>query len=174
MARKPRTVTVNDMKPLTPNMTRLTLGGDALSDFPAGFEGGYVKLVLADDDGQSRVRSFTVRALHEAPPELVLDMVAHAGEGPAADWLERTRPGDEVTINGPGACPRVNPDADWFVLAGDMSALPAISVNLQTLPADAVGHVVIEVISEHDKVELDKPDGIELHWIVNPQPARDN
>ena len=64
----------------------------------------------------------------------------------------------------------MNPSADWFFLAGDLSALPALSVNLERLPRDAKGYACIEIISEQDKLKLHTPPGIELVWVTNPQP----
>ena len=37
-------------------------------------------------------------------------------------------------VSGPGPKKLVDMNADWFLIAGDMSALPAISVNLEKLP----------------------------------------
>jgi NADPH-dependent ferric siderophore reductase len=42
-----------------------------------------------------------------------------------------------VGVTGPGG--RTLPDGDWFLLLGDQSALPAISVISERLPADARG-----------------------------------
>lgn len=174
MARAPRTVTVAKKDNLTPNMVRVTLTGDALADFPEGFEGGYVKLVLPDENERPTVRSMTVRDFTEATKELTLDMVAHGDTGPAAIWANRVACGEDVVITGPGACKAINLEADWFFLAGDMSALPAISVNLRSLPTDATGCVVLEIISDEDKLDLDLPDGVEVHWVVNPDPEKPN
>ena len=91
--------------------------------------------------------------------------------GPAARWASNVSIGDLVNIQGPGACKRLNHDADWFLLAGDMTALPAISVNLELLPKDAKGYAVLEVISEEDRIELNAPDGVEVIWVINPNPT---
>lgn len=169
----PRTLIVDRIHALTPNLTRVVLGGEALHDFPAGYESGYVKLVLEEDEGTA-MRSFTVRSFEPAARELVLDMVSHGDAGPAARWIRQVSLGDRVTVSGPGACKMVNTDADWFLLAGDMSALPAILCNLETLPLDAAGDIVLEVISEHDILPLEVPQGMNLHWVVNPDPASPN
>ena len=56
-----------------------------------------------------------------------------------------------------------------------MTALPAISVNLKRLPADARGHAVIEVIDRDDIQPLEAPANVDIHWLVNPHPGgRDN
>ncbi|XOV86079.1 MAG: siderophore-interacting protein [Pseudomonadota bacterium] len=174
MARQTRTVTVARKEAVSPNMMRVTLTGDALQDFPVGFDGGYVKLNLVDSSGKPAVRSYSIRSFSPAARELNLDMVAHGDTGPATAWAQHSRPGDEVAISGPGACQGINTAADWFLLAGDMSALPAISVNLAQLPPDAKGYAVLEVMSEADRLSLAAPPGLEIIWIINPDPESPN
>ena len=157
-------------------MTRVTLSGSELHDFPTDVEGGYVKLILAAAEEQVKptVRSFTVRKFCLENLALTLDMVSHGSTGPAGLWASQAEVGEKVTISGPGRCQMISLEANWFLLAGDMSALPAIKVNLATLSDNAKGHVFIEVISEEDKIELQRPAGIELHWIVNDAPELPN
>lgn len=170
MAKAVRQVVVNDKFALSPNMQRVILGGEGLADFPEGFEGGYIKLILPDDSPKPQVRSYTIRNFDPETCELAIDMVAHGDLGPAARWASQTNAGVTVDIQGPGACQPINVDADWFLLAGDMSALPAISVNIERLPKDAKGHLVLEIISDEDRIPLDVPAGMEVHWVVNPEP----
>ncbi len=173
MARALRSVNVTHREQLTPNMVRMTIAGESLSDFPEGFEGGYIKLVFPADE-KPVVRSYTIRQHDVSAKSIVMDMVAHGDTGPAAAWANRVKPGDSVDIQGPGPCQQIDTTADWFLIAGDMSALPAISVNLEKLPATAKGYVVLEVISEADQLELDLPEGIDLRWVVNPDPESVN
>ncbi|MBT3708480.1 MAG: siderophore-interacting protein [Gammaproteobacteria bacterium] len=173
MAKTARRVSVAKKQTLTPNMTRLVLEGTSLSDFPLGFEGGYIKLVLPDP-GKPTVRSYTVRSFEPSTPQLTIDMVAHGDTGPAATWANQVTEGTNIEITGPGACQPINANADWFLLAGDMSALPAISVNVSRLPQEAVGDVVLEVISAEDQLELNFPPGLNVHWVINPDPEAPN
>ena len=174
MAKDPRDVRVLQREAISPNLTRVVLIGDSLQDFPAGFEGGYVKLVLPNETDKPFVRSYTIRDFEPEAAKLTIEMVSHGDGGPAARWANRVADGESVTIIGPGAVQLINPDADWYLLAGDMSALPAIRVNLERLPDDAIGHVVVEVIDEDDKLELDMPRGMTLDWVVNPEPEQEN
>ena len=57
------------------------------------------------------------------------------------------------------------------MLAGDMTALPTISVNIEQLPAEAIGYVVIEVIDEADIQPLPTLAGLRVKWLVNPKPG---
>ena len=47
-------------------MIRVTLGGEAMRDFPPGFSGGYVKLMLApaSANGKAVIRTYTIRQQH--------------------------------------------------------------------------------------------------------------
>jgi NADPH-dependent ferric siderophore reductase len=173
VAKALRKVRVAAKQQLSPNMMRLRFGGTELTDFPTGFDGGYIKLVLNDAE-KPAVRSYTVRSFCDESKELTIDMVAHGDSGPAASWANRVQEGAEVEITDPGACQPISIDADWFILAGDMSALPAIGVNLSRLPKDATGDVVLEVISEKDKIELNIPKGLKVHWVINPDPEAPN
>lgn len=168
----PRDLSVTSVTDLTPNMRRITFGGDALADFPSDQDGAYVKLFLRSADGaEEGVRTYTVRRQHTAPPALDVDFVLHGDNGLASAWANRVKPGDSLKVGGPGARSEIAPDADWFFLVGDMTALPALSVNLESLPPDARGHAVVEIIDEADRQSLSAPAGIQIHWVLNPHPG---
>ena len=156
------------------NQKRVVFRGDDLARFPDDFEGGYVKLLFAEGSGDSakvRRRSFTVRAFDRATLSLTVDFAAHAPIGPAMRWLAEAEVGDSVRLMGPGPIKRIDPSADWLLFAGDMTALPAISVHLERLPASARGHVIIQVPSPEDRQAIERPSGVELHWIVETEPS---
>ncbi len=187
-SRMKRLLTVTEKHYITENMLRLTLTGDTLDIFPDGCEGGYVKLCF-DKQGHALqattllgagyiMRSYSIRAFDRQSNRLTIDMVDHTkhgeGEGPAAQWMASVQTADHIMIDGPGMVQRVDSSQEWVLLAGDMTALPAISVNLENLPDDAKGYAVIEVLSESDKQPLQCPQGIELHWVVNATPDQPN
>lgn len=169
----PRLATVTEIRKLTPNMRRISLCGADLNDFPKGQESGYVKLLLKQE-GQEVRRSYTVRQFDSESKILHLDFVLHADGGPASVWAEQAKVGSQIYLVGPGAKKLVDFSADWFLIAGDMTALPAISVNIEQLPADAKGYIAIEVASEADKQELSVPPGMELHWFINAHADHEN
>ena len=172
----PRNLAVIRKAYVTPNMLRVTLGGSELASFPEDSEGGYVKLQPAapGDSDKPLVRTYTIRSFHpptaDSEAELDIDFVTHEGEGPAAKWAMDCAPGDTIKVGGPGPRKSLDHTADWFLLVGDMSALPAISVNLERLPADAIGHVLLEVISPDDRQPLNVPPGMRVEWFVNATP----
>lgn len=172
----PRQLTVLSKKFVSPNMLRVTLGGEGLEGFPAGQQGGYIKLNLPNPDkpGKMLVRTYTIRAQREG--ELDVDFALHADTatghaGPATDWAMNAQAGDSVLVGGPGPAKPLPDAADFYLVAGDMTALPAISVNLAALPATARGFVALEAMSEEDRVALSAPEGVEVRWLINPQPG---
>ena len=166
----PRTLHVISSTVITPHMLRVTLGGSEIDSFPADQESAYIKLAFTvPGSDESLMRTYTVR--HQRADQFDVDFVLHEPAGPAAQWAKDARPGDRIVVGGPGAKKLVDNTADWFLIAGDMTALPALSVNLEQLPADAKGHAVIEVLDASDIQPLRHPAGVELHWLVNPHPG---
>ena len=173
----PRTLEVRRKEFITPHMLRVTLGGPGLDGFPDDSDGGYIKLRVAEPDGEAGkplVRTYTVRHYDAEARELDVDFVIHESDGPAADWAVTCKPGDEIKVGGPGPKKLLDFSADWFLLVGDMSALPAISANIERMEPDAKGYVLLEIIDEGDKQELDFPQNLEVEWIVNSNPEREN
>ncbi|MES1929079.1 Siderophore-interacting protein [Salinisphaera dokdonensis CL-ES53] len=169
----PRTLIVLANRALTPHMRRVTLGGDAMADFPADQASAYVKLMLPQPGLDKPVlRTYTVR--EQRADAIDIDFVVHDHGGPASRWAASARAGDTIDVGGPGPTKRLDSGADWFLLIGDMTALPAISANLEILPASAVGHAIIEVVDRDDIQSLVAPAGIQIDWLINPRPGEDS
>jgi len=165
----PRELEVIRTTSITKNMLRVTLGGEAMSGFPQNQESAYIKLIFPQEN-QARplMRTYTIRK--QRASEIDVDFALHQQTGPAASWAKKAKPGDRILIGGPGPKKIINLDADWFLLAGDMSALPAISVNLAQLPIKSKGYAIIEITSKDDIQQLSHPENIEIHWVINPKP----
>lgn len=157
---------------VTPNMLRVTLGGSNMQQFPADQASAYIKLLFPRGDDQRPIaRTYTIRAQRDN--EIDIDFAVHAESGPALSWALNSQAGEDILIGGPGPKKLANPSADWFLIVGDMTALPAISINLAQLPEDAQGHALIQVLSADDIQPLQAPEGITLHWQINPEPGLD-
>jgi NADPH-dependent ferric siderophore reductase len=184
--KKPRKLHVVQSIQLTPHLQRITFGGEELNDFPAGSHGAHLKLLLpqqgqplvlpiAGPHGliwpttQERpvVRTYTVRRFDTALKELAVDFVLHDAYGPASDWARHAKAGDEIGLVGPAGPALFNPEADFFLLAGDLSALPLISAVLETLPGRATGHAFIEIPALSDQQPLQHPPGMQITWLSN-------
>ncbi|GAB5439053.1 siderophore-interacting protein [Falsiruegeria mediterranea] len=164
---------------LTPNMRRVVLGGNELEGFPEGSASGYIKLIFPDAPrprpDRPAMRTFTVRAFDAEQNRLTVDFALHddtdgTTSGPAAVWAGNAKVGDDILIAGPGKIKWIDTSSDWLLLAGDMTALPALLCNLEALPADAKGEVVMELTSPEDAPAVSLPDGMTLHLILNPHP----
>jgi len=169
----------------SPNLLRITFGGEAMKGYPSDRASANLKLLLPHDgqdeasyaaslagEGPKPVkRTYTVLAFRPDVDELDIDFALHDAPGPATRWARAARPGDRVGLTEPGGVKLVDQEADWFLLAGDMSALPAIEANLRALRADATGHVVLEVIDDADRRPLAAPVGMTFQWVVNPHPG---
>lgn len=173
--RKVRKLKVKQTYALSENMKRIQLTGDDLADFPMGCEGGYIKLLFPQacetqigDGSKPRMRSYTVRAFDKTQLTLDLDFVAHGDNGPASTWALSARVGDEISMIGPGVVKLPDMTSDWFFLVGDMTALPALSVIVEGLPKTAKGYLVVELLSDQDKPQLDLPKGMQLEYVINP------
>ncbi|MFF2202651.1 siderophore-interacting protein [Streptomyces sp. NPDC058145] len=181
--RKPYTAQVVRTERLTPHMQRVVLGGEGLAGFAADTcTDHYVKLLFGPEGvtypepfDLERVRAefpreqwpvtrtYTVRAWDPEHRELTLDFVIHGDEGLAGPWATRTRPGETVRFIGPGGAYAPAPSADWHLLAGDESALPAIARALETLPAGARAHAFVEVSGPEEEQKIDSD--VEVVWL---------
>jgi NADPH-dependent ferric siderophore reductase len=171
--RVPRRVTVIATERVTPHMVRIVFGGSALDGFAAGeFTDHYVKLKLPDpkDPATIRTRTYSVRAWDAEARRLTIDFVVHGDVGVAGPWARRARPGDELDLLGPGGAYTPDPDADWHLLAGDASVIPAISASLARIPAGVPVHVAIEVDGPDEEQPLSTPGDLRLTYLHRQAP----
>lgn len=170
---------------ITPHMVRVILGGEGLADFAlSGFTDHYIKLCFAPEgadyahpfdmatirEEQPRerwpvTRTYTVRSWDPATRELAVDFVVHGDEGLAGPWAVRARPGDQVTFLGPGGGYGPKASADWHLLAGDESALPAIAATLEQMPPGASVHAFVEVSDASEEQKIVTPGGVAVTWL---------
>lgn len=178
-----RRVRVTRVEQLSPRMVRVSFTGDDLGAFGWNGPGAHIKLIFPEDgqaepampepDGprSARMRTYTPRRFDPAVPELDVEFVLH-GEGPASAWAAQAQPGQSLILAGPGPSYQVDPEADWFVLAGDDAALPAIATILDALPATARARVLLEVADEHEQRQLASAAQLEITWLQRGgQPA---
>lgn len=170
---------------ITPHMIRIVLGGEGLSGFGAGaFTDNYIKVLFPAPgavypepfdidairrdlprDQWPRMRSYTVRAWDPHALELTIDFVYHGDRGLAGPWAANAQPGDEVMFLGPGGAYAPSKEADWHLLVGDESALPAIAASLEALPEGATAHVFVEVSGPGEEQDLITHGDAKLAWL---------
>jgi NADPH-dependent ferric siderophore reductase len=175
---------------LAPHMIRVVLGSNTFDTFvPSKFTDSYVKLVFVRDDLSVKdvaglphpltldsfaglpaeqtpsVRTMTVRRVDAAAREITVDIVVHGEHGVAGPWAAAAQPGQPMYLMGPGGAYTPDPAADWHLLAGDESALPAIAAALEALPPNAVGKAFIEVAGPQDEIALTAPESVQVNWV---------
>jgi NADPH-dependent ferric siderophore reductase len=160
---------------VTPHMIRIVFGrGDIANFTDNGFADHYVKLAFPQPDGDEVVRTYTVRRYDAEAGELTIDFVHHGDEGAAGPWAANAQPGDELQLSGPGGAYSPLGDADWHLLAGDESALPAIGSALERMPAGAKVIALIEVAGPEEQQKFDTRDDLDLDLVyLHRDGARD-
>ena len=172
---------------ITPHMVRVVLAGPdgaPLAADPAGQTDAYVKVLLPRpgsgvvepfdlEEVKARIpaedwpvmRTYTIRWFDPATGQAALDFVVHGDKGIAGPWADRVQPGDQVQFRGPGGGYAPNPEADWHLLVGDESALPAIATALEAMPAGARVHAFIEVADPAEEQTLLTEASAQVRWI---------
>ncbi|MGV2984890.1 siderophore-interacting protein [Microbacterium sp. AGC85] len=170
---------------LSPHLVRIIAGGPGISAVvDNGFTDAYTKMVFAPAEAGltppydmeelrerlpvellPSVRTYSIRRFDLDAGRIWIDFVTHGDEGVAGPWAANAKPGDPVVLGGIGGGYAPDPAADWHLLVGDESAIPAISAAMEAMPADAVGTVLLEVQDESEHVELSVRDGIEVRWL---------
>jgi NADPH-dependent ferric siderophore reductase len=180
--RRAKLAVVRRTERLTPHMIRVVLSCDDFVD--NGTADHYVKLLFPPpgveypeplDMGVVReqypseqwptMRTYTVRSWDEAGHELIIDFVYHGDEGVAGPWAAAAQPGDKLWFNGPGGAYASEEAADWHLLVGDESALPAIGSAIEQLPPGAHAKVFVEVEDETEEQKFSGSGDVELTWL---------
>ncbi|MGX6608122.1 siderophore-interacting protein [Micromonosporaceae bacterium Da 78-11] len=184
-ARRATEAVVTRVEQLTPHMIRVVVGGEALSRIEAGScTDHYVKILFPPpgvsypepfDVGAIResrpreqwpvVRTYTIRKWVPEVPEMWIDFVVHGDAGIAGPWAAAAKPGDPVRFTGPGGGYTPDPTADWHLLAGDESALPAIGAALDGMPPGARVHAFVEVADATEEQKLGGPADARITWL---------
>jgi NADPH-dependent ferric siderophore reductase len=108
---------------------------------------------LLPDGRRPTIRTFTPRRVDAAALELDIEAVIH-GDGAASLWARAAEPGATAALSGPGRGYAIDRDAPAFLLAGDETAIPAISQLLEVLPNATPTQVLIEIASPDARVAL--------------------
>ncbi|MDQ2850344.1 MAG: siderophore-interacting protein [Actinomycetota bacterium] len=165
---------------VSPHIMRVRFGGPAVAAMgrPDATD-SYLKLLFTDPvhrltppydidalpvEQRPVRRTYTIRSWND-DATISMDFVTHGDQGIAAPWAKQAQPGDLLAATGPGSGYRPSGAANWYLLVGDDSALPAISAALEALPENARGHVVVEVDSPADELLLTSPAGMHQQWL---------
>ncbi|MHC1550400.1 DUF2218 domain-containing protein [Phyllobacterium sp. K27] len=166
---------------ISPNMRRVRLSGKDMNRFAYG--GMHVRILIppADidiphwpvsgedgrpvwPDGELKLTSrvYTIRHINPESGEVDIDVVIHDGT-PGTEWALGAACGDVVGMTGPGGGDA--DDADWYLLAGDETALPAIGRIIERLPPGAKVVARIEVDNPAEHQNFNSQCDLDLQWL---------
>ena len=163
-----RRLTVRHTRRLSPHLLAVTAGGPELAGFTSLSFDDHVKLFIPGADGAPVMRDYTPRAFDADRQELTIEFALHGG-GAADTWAAALQPGDTLALGGPRGSMVIPTDLGWHLLAGDLSAVPAMRRRLQELPAGARVTVLGQWPDAADDLLLDVPTAA----TVQRQVARD-
>jgi NADPH-dependent ferric siderophore reductase len=166
---------------ITPKMRRIRFRGDMESFaspgyadhikaffFPRGVEPKLVPIgprgaEFAEGD-RPEMRDYTPRAWSVDNGWIDLDFVLH-GDGPASSWAAEAQVGSKLVIGGPRGSVVVPTAYDWYLLAGDETALPALGRRIEELPAGSTVLAVIEVADAAEEQRFETRADVSLHYV---------
>ena len=178
-------VEVEAVEWLIPKLTRIVFTGAAGQGFSAGaFTDEYVKLQLpapgadyaAPFDVEEvrarlprekwpRTRTYTVRSWDPEADRLTIDFLVHGDKGVAGPWAAAAKVGDKLQLRGPGGAYSPDPDADWHLMVGDLSAVPAIAASLSRVPAGRPVRALLQVDGPGEELPMESPGELQVTWL---------
>lgn len=170
---------------LTPAIVRIVLGGGDLTELvmpdatdayinvaipPAGapYPEVFDPAQVRDEHDHSVAparRRYTVRSWDATRHELTVDFIVHGADGIGGSWAAAARPGDVLVFTGPSGGYRPDPAADWHLMVGDESALPAIAASLEALPNGARALVRLVCDGADHEIPLTTTADVDLAWL---------
>jgi len=177
----PRVLTVVSSLRLSDTLMRIRFrADDDFAGFPSISPDDHLKLLFDVDphgepilppvvDGRISLRGlthrdFTVRWFDSDSWTVDIDFVLHT-HGADGHWAADARPGDRLASLGPRGTYLVKDSFDWYVLAADDTALPALARWAETLPAGTAATAYIEVDSPAAQIALPTRADLTVHWL---------
>jgi NADPH-dependent ferric siderophore reductase len=176
-----RLLTVTTVTDITPLMRRFRLEGD-LAGFASLSHADHIKAFFFAEGVEPQLppigpngaefapgtrpemRDYTPRYWNVEEGWIDIDFVLH-GDGPASSWAAAARPGSTLVIGGPRGSLVVHAAFDWYLLAGDETALPAIGRRIEELPQGARVLAVIEVADGADEQQFETGTDLTLTYV---------
>lgn len=136
------------------------------------FDGDRGEWVLPPEELRPKMRTYTHRAIDLPNQELTIDFVNHGLNGPASAWANQAVEGSELGVAMKLVQKELYPERDSYLFVGDATAIPVISVMLESLPAKAKGICLLEVHGREDEQLLRTKASITFQWLHNPTPEK--
>lgn len=170
---------------ITPHLRRVRVQHELLKEIGPLAEGAHFKIFIppagvkqavlpdmsggrpfwADENTKPYVRTYTIRNIDRIEGILDVEFVLHGDNGPASTWAGHVSMGDYLGI-GIKTSGKKHHLADWYLFAGDETAIPAITAMLETLPEDTMGFALLEVESDADIFPVRTDSAVEICWLV--------
>ena len=172
-----RRAVVDFIEDLTPTYRRIRLVGD-FAEFSSLGADDHLRVFFvpadfsavsaeADPEGFATLREHPSREYTPVAWDadaLVLDFVLH-GVGPASTWAQHAVPGSVAVVGGPRGAMVIEGRPDWWLLAGDRTALPAIRRHLLAVAPGMPVDVVLIAEDEADEQELASAGDLTVTWV---------
>ena len=145
---------------LTPSVVRLTFSVPGFRS--TGMADEWVHIFLGEPGDHRDRRNYTIRAVRGE--EVDVDVVLH-DRGLMVDWATTARPGATLVwgdLTGSYAPPA---DTAWQLLAGDITALPAIGRIVEELAPGVRATVIAEVPAEADRQAWESAGDVRVVWL---------
>lgn len=176
-----RLLDVISVTDITPLMRRIRLSGD-LDGFASVGHADQIKAFFFPDgvepklapigergaefaeNERPQMRDYTPRYWNTAQGWLELDFVLH-GDGPASGWAAQAAVGQKLVIGGPRGSLVIPAAYDWYLLAGDETALPALGRRIEELPAGSKIVAFIEVEDAAEEQQFETAASLSLTYV---------
>lgn len=188
---------LKERKYITPNYIRISLENEHVHKYSKATLGvnnkifiapkGVNKVLLPEFDAEKKVwttveahltphrRTYTHRGIDLKKKEIYIDFVVHAAAGPASDWAINAPIGAPLgVVMATDPHPLYIRNKEWYLLVGDATGLPVLSVILEDLPVEARGYAIIEVETEADVQPIETKSQVKIEWLINPSPGQNS
>ncbi|MBO9691115.1 siderophore-interacting protein [Chryseobacterium sp.] len=165
--------TVKNKQYLTPHIIRIIFEiDDSQAELLANVRSGSNNKIFipAEEESAPLIRTYTNRKIDLENRELTIDFVAHGDNGPASAWAIKANPGNVLEIGMKETKRPLVPDADFYLLAGDATALPVICAIAEQFPSYVTAKIILEVAGREDELILCSAADISVEWLHNPHP----
>ncbi|MEM9622797.1 MAG: SIP domain-containing protein [Pseudomonadota bacterium] len=133
----------------------------SVNQLPDGFDMADFRTWQGDDKPGGAY--YTIR--HAGDNELCLWFVLHDDHGASASWAARAQVGDKLALWGPRTAFAPPPDATHYLLIGDETAAPALSVITEELASTTPIRVLLEAQNPALAPPFPERLGTQVDWV---------
>ncbi len=168
-----QTCTVVSTSILSPSIHEIVLAGNAA--VLAGTAGNDVMVQVPNALGKLVRRRYSVRSVEADLDRLTL-WVGTAHDGPGSAWVREAHANDEVDVIGPRGKVGLDPDADWHLFVGDVTALAAFYRLAGSIEPPGRAIFIVEIDHPNDALTatFDESIGVTGIFVDRRERAKDD